>query len=68
MNYSTDIKNNPYNRDGVEDDLSKLIVGLYDEAVNTNNKINLQCMDMWDLMFKYRVGSIRSLSKSIMEY
>jgi hypothetical protein len=66
-NYNSDIKKNPYGIYGIEDELSKLIVGLYDEAVNKDNELSLRCLDIWDQMFKYQVGSVRVLSKTLMD-
>jgi hypothetical protein len=48
-------------------DLSKLIAGLYDEVVETDEQIAGECLDIWDLMFEYRIGSIRDLSKKILD-
>ena len=56
---------------GIDDEISKLVVGLYDETsestVDEIRKIADKCLDIWDLMFENNIGSIRSLSKEIME-
>lgn len=56
---------------GIEDDMSKLIIGLYDETVNSSNRlykdISIECMDLWDIMFEKQIGSVRKISKQLME-
>lgn len=56
---------------GIDDEISKLVVGLYDEtsesSVGEIKKIGDKCLDIWDLMFENNIGSIRSLSKEIMD-
>jgi len=56
---------------GIDDEISKLVVGLYDEtsesSVDEIKKIGDKCLDIWDLMFENNIGSIRSLSKEIMD-
>jgi len=56
---------------GVSDELSKLIVGLYDEVYelqDDNSRCILQqCLDIWDLMFENQIGSARALSKQILD-
>lgn len=53
------------------DELSKLIVGLYDETVDkkqSNMKIlSNQCLDIWDGMFEKQIGSIKKLSREILD-
>lgn len=55
---------------GIEDEISKLIIGLYDETVNLVSSkmknIANQCLDLWDLMYENQIGSIRNLSQNIM--
>ncbi|MEC0986407.1 hypothetical protein [Bacillus safensis] len=56
---------------GIEDEISKLIIGLYDETSNstipTRKVIANECLDIWDLMFEMQFGQIRSLSQKLME-
>lgn len=56
---------------GIEDDISKLIIGLYDETSNSTipeiKDIANECLDIWDLMFENQFGQIRSLSQKLME-
>lgn len=56
---------------GIDDEVSKLVVGLYDETSESTiverKEIANKCLDIWDLMFENHIGSIRSLSKKIME-
>ena len=56
---------------GIDDEVSKLIIGLYDETSESSLKemkiIAEECLTLWDLMFENQIGSIRSLSKKIME-
>lgn len=56
---------------GIDDEISKLIISLYDEtsgsSLNGMKKIAEECLNLWDLMFENHVGSIRSLSQKIME-
>lgn len=62
-------KNNDYW--GVEDEISKLIIGLYDETTNLKSPqmkaISDKCLDLWDLMYENQIGSIRNLSQKIMD-
>ncbi|WP_301107120.1 hypothetical protein [Sporosarcina sp.] len=56
---------------GVEDEISKLIIGLYDESSDSPlpeiKSIANECLDIWDLMFEKQIGPIRSLSQKLME-
>lgn len=53
------------------DELSKLIVGLYDETVgkkqNDMKILSNQCLDIWDKMFEKQIGSIKKLSRDILD-
>ena len=56
---------------GIENELSKLIIELYDETSKLPDK-NLkcssqQCLNIWDLMFEKRIGSARVLSQQILD-
>lgn len=52
-------------------EISKLIIGLYDETSNTNResdrKIAEKCLDLWDVMFERQIGEVRDLSRELME-
>ncbi|ABR49268.1 hypothetical protein Amet_3129 [Alkaliphilus metalliredigens QYMF] len=53
---------------GIDDEISKLISALYDESLNyEDDNITQQCLDIWDLMFEKRIGSIHRLSRQILE-
>ncbi|MBU5206418.1 hypothetical protein [Bacillus safensis] len=56
---------------GIEDEISKLIIGLYDETSNSTipeiKAIANECLNIWDLMFENQFGQIRSLSQKLME-
>jgi hypothetical protein len=54
---------------GVTEPLSKLITSLYEQSKDRPElvEVNQECLNMWDLMFEYRIGTIRELSQSIME-
>jgi len=56
---------------GVDDEISKLIISLYDETANSENseykQISNECLKLWDLMFEKQVGSVRKISKELME-
>lgn len=56
---------------GIDDEISKLIIGLYDETSDSSleemKTIAEECLNIWDLMFENHIGSIRSLSQKIME-
>ncbi|WP_026828560.1 hypothetical protein [Exiguobacterium artemiae] len=63
-----DFKHNSKNKWGVEEELSKLIIGLFDES-NQNSKLSntaSKSLELWDKMFEFRIGSIRELSGKIM--
>lgn len=55
---------------GIDDEISKLVIGLYDETSGSSlyeiKKVAEECLDLWDLMFENHVGSIRTLSQKIM--
>lgn len=52
---------------GLEDDISKLIISLYDEAINIDKQITNKCMELWDIMFERQLGSVRKISQKLME-
>lgn len=56
---------------GIEDEISKLVIGLYDETAGSQlpeiKNIAKECLDIWDLMFEKQVGTIRQLSQKLME-
>ena len=59
------------NQWGIEDEISKLIMTLYDETANSNiiktKKIATRCLELWDIMFERQIGSIRLLSQKLIE-
>lgn len=56
---------------GLEDEISKLIISLYDETANSNiiadKEIAAKCLELWDIMFERQLGSVREISKKLME-
>lgn len=56
---------------GIENEISKLIMVLYDETVNserkTDKKIAEKCLDLWDIMFEKQLGCVREISHKLME-
>lgn len=56
---------------GIEDEISKLIISLYDETANsskmTDKQISSKCLDLWDIMFERQLGSVREVSRKLME-
>lgn len=56
---------------GIEDEISKLIIVLYDETANSNivadKNIADKCMELWDIMFERQLGSVREISRKLME-
>ena len=56
---------------GIEDEISKLVIGLYDEVSSSSlpemKNIAKECLDIWDLMFEKQIGPIRLLSQKLME-
>lgn len=52
---------------GIAPELSRLIASLYDKTLN-NFEVNQQCLDMWDLMFECRIGTVREMSNTIMNF
>lgn len=56
---------------GIGEELSKLIIGLYDETSESKQpelkRIAEECLDIWDLMFEKQIGSVRRLSQEMME-
>lgn len=55
----------------IDDSLTKLVIGLYDETCGSDQKhlkkISNICLDIWDKMFEYQIGSARRLSKEMMD-
>ena len=56
---------------GIEDDVSKLIIALYDECANSEKErekqISEKCLELWDVMFEKQIGRVRELSRKLME-
>jgi len=56
---------------GIEDEISKLIISLYDETANSGKMADKQiadkCLDLWDIMFERQLGSVRKISRQLME-
>lgn len=56
---------------GIEDEISKLIISLYDETANsskmTDKQIADKCLNLWDIMFERQLGSVRKISRQLME-
>ena len=59
------------NQWGIENKLSKLIISLYDETSNseknTDKQIAEKCLELWDVMFERQLGSVREISRKLME-
>lgn len=63
-----------YNQENIyfyEEELSKLVIALYDETEGKNKlemkKLASECLDIWDKMFKRQIGTIKLLSKEILD-
>ena len=55
---------------GIEMEVSKLIISLYDETTNSTisgKKIADKCLELWDIMFEKQLGSVREISRKLME-
>ncbi|WP_143709813.1 hypothetical protein [Paraclostridium bifermentans] len=56
---------------GVDNELSKLIIALYDESFEyTSSELRLvsdQCLEIWDFMFENRIGSARVLTQYMLD-
>lgn len=56
---------------GIDNSVSKLIIGLYDEVSSSqqyeHKEISAKCLDVWDLMFENQIGSARTLSQEMMQ-
>lgn len=68
------VENGCGNNEGIwaiEDEISKLIIGLYDETSGSSlpemKNTAEKCLDIWDLMFEKQIGPIRLLSQKLME-
>ena len=59
------------NQWGIEDEISKLIISLYDETANSEKRADKQiaekCLELWDIMFEKQLGSVREISRKLME-
>lgn len=55
---------------GVDTELLKMILGLYDETSNSINpddvEISLKCLDLWDKMYEKNVGMARNLTEQLL--
>ena len=63
-----------YNQENIyfyEEELSKLVIALYDETEGKNKlemkKLASECLDIWDKMFERQIGTIKLLSKEILD-
>ena len=56
---------------GLNEEISKLIIGLYDEASEEKNEemnaIANECLHIWDLMFEKRIGAARVLTSKMLD-
>lgn len=56
---------------GIENDISKLIIALYDQTANSDSesseKVAEKCLELWDVMFEKQIGQVRVLSRMLME-
>ncbi len=56
---------------GIESEVSKLILALYDESANSSDesdkKVAEKCLELWDMMFEKQIGQVRELSRQLME-
>ncbi len=56
---------------GIENEISKLIMALYDETANSEGRIHKQiaakCLDLWDIMFEKQLGAVREISYKLMD-
>lgn len=59
------------NQWGIEDEISKLIISLYDETAYSEKSADKQtaekCLELWDIMFEKQLGSVREISRKLME-
>lgn len=59
------------NQWGIEDEISKLIISLYDETAYSQKIADKQtaekCLELWDIMFEKQLGSVREISRKLME-
>lgn len=48
-----------------------LIISLYDETANSQKEIDRKtaemCLELWDIMFERQLGSVREISRKLME-
>ncbi|MBO5336863.1 MAG: hypothetical protein J6A94_07035 [Lachnospiraceae bacterium] len=56
---------------GIESDISKLIIALYDECAYSekadDRQIAEKCLELWDIMFEKQLGRVREISRQLME-
>lgn len=56
---------------GIDDALTKLIIGLYDETIvfgiDRVNELSNSCLDLWDKMYEYQIGSAITLSQAMID-
>ena len=56
---------------GIEDEISKLIISLYDKTATSgkmaDKQIAYKCPDLWDIMFERQLGTVRKISRELME-
>ena len=55
---------------GLDTELSKLIIGLYDITASSeleeDQEISLRCLDVWDKMYEENIGLARNLTEQLM--
>ena len=48
--------------------IDELLVDLYEASYKTNNvELQRTCLDLWDNMYKYRVGSMRVMMDKVIQ-
>ena len=49
----------------------KNLISLYDETANSGKEIDRKtaekCLELWDIMFERQLGSVREISRKVME-
>ena len=49
----------------------KVDISLYDETANSGKEIDRKtaekCLELWDIMFERQLGSVREISRKLME-
>ncbi|OAA90407.1 hypothetical protein WY13_01311 [Clostridium ljungdahlii] len=63
--HNKDIKENDYRLNYKSEEISELLLRLYDQSFNYDEKIFYKCLNAWDVMFESGILHARNLTRKI---